>query len=61
MVYRTILDALGNTPLIELNHMTTPDQARIVVKYEGLNVGGSIKTRTALPVSYTHLTLPTKA
>ena len=47
MVYRTILDALGNTPLIELNHMTTPDQARIVVKYEGLNVGGSIKTRTA--------------
>ena len=41
MVYRTILDALGNTPLIELNHMTTPDQARIVVKYEGLNVGGS--------------------
>ena len=48
MVYRTILDALGNTPLIELNHMTTPDQARIVVKYEGLNVGGSIKTRTAL-------------
>ena len=32
MVYRTILDALGNTPLIELNHMTTPDQARIVVK-----------------------------
>ena len=27
MVYRTILDALGNTPLIELNHMTTPDRA----------------------------------
>ena len=48
MVYRTILDALGNTPLIELNHLTTPDQARIVVTYEGLNVGGSIKTRTAL-------------
>lgn len=48
MVYRTILDALGNTPLITLQHMTTPDQARIVVKYEGLNVGGSIKTRTAL-------------
>lgn len=48
MVYHTILDAIGNTPLITLNHMTTPDQARIVVKYEGLNVGGSIKTRTAL-------------
>lgn len=48
MVYRTILDAIGDTPLITLNRMTTPDQARIVVKYEGLNVGGSIKTRTAL-------------
>lgn len=47
MVYRTILDALGNTPLIELNHMTTPDQARIVVKYEGLNVGG-VRSRRAL-------------
>lgn len=48
MVYHTILDAIGDTPLVTLNHMTTPDQARIVVKYEGLNVGGSIKTRTAL-------------
>lgn len=48
MVYHTILDAIGNTPLITLDHMTTPDQARIVAKYEGLNVGGSIKTRTAL-------------
>lgn len=48
MVYRTILDALGDTPLITLNRMTTPNQARIVVKYEGLNIGGSIKTRTAL-------------
>lgn len=47
MVYRSILDYIGDTPLIELSHMTTPDQARIVVKYEGLNVGGSIKTRTA--------------
>ena len=46
MVYRTILDALGNTPLIELNHMTTPDQARIVVKYEGLNV--AVRSRRAL-------------
>ena len=28
--------------------MTGPDDAEILVKYEGLNVGGSIKTRTAL-------------
>jgi len=38
---------MGNTPLIRLNHMTEPDSAQILVKFEGLNVGGSIKTRTA--------------
>ncbi|MBQ3404830.1 MAG: cysteine synthase family protein [Oscillospiraceae bacterium] len=47
MVYRNILDALGNTPLIHLSTMTGPDDARILAKFEGLNVGGSIKTRTA--------------
>ena len=47
MVYKNVLEAMGNTPIIELAHMTEPDQARILVKYEGLNVGGSIKTRTA--------------
>lgn len=48
MICNSILDALGNTPIIRLNHMTGPDDAEILVKYEGLNVGGSIKTRTAL-------------
>ena len=47
MVYRNILDALGNTPLIHLSTMTGPEDARILAKFEGLNVGGSIKTRTA--------------
>lgn len=47
MIYNNILDAIGNTPLIELQKMVTPDMARILVKFEGLNVGGSIKTRTA--------------
>ena len=47
MICNTILDAVGNTPLIRLNHMTRPGSAEILVKYEGLNVGGSIKTRTA--------------
>ncbi len=48
MVFNTILDAMGNTPIIRLQHMTDPDDAEILVKFEGLNVGGSIKTRTAL-------------
>jgi cysteine synthase A len=38
---------MGETPMIRLNKMGDPDGAQILVKYEGLNVGGSIKTRTA--------------
>ena len=48
MIYNNILEAMGNTPIVRLNHMTGPDDAEILVKYEGMNVGGSIKTRTAL-------------
>lgn len=47
MVYNSILDAMGGTPLIRLSHMTDENSAEILVKFEGLNVGGSIKTRTA--------------
>lgn len=47
MICNSILDAMGNTPLIQLRHLADPESARILVKFEGLNVGGSIKTRTA--------------
>lgn len=47
MIYNNILEAMGNTPLIRLNRMVEKDSAQILVKFEGLNVGGSIKTRTA--------------
>lgn len=47
MIYNNILEAMGHTPLIRLNNMADPDSAEILVKFEGLNVGGSIKTRTA--------------
>lgn len=47
MICNSILDAIGNTPIIRLNHLTGPYDAEILVKFEGLNVGGSIKTRTA--------------
>lgn len=47
MVCNTILDAMGNTPIIRLNRMVDDNMAEILVKFEGLNVGGSIKTRTA--------------
>lgn len=47
MIYNNILEAMGNTPIIRLSHMGGSDSAQILVKFEGLNVGGSIKTRTA--------------
>ena len=47
MINNNILDAIGNTPLIRLNHMPKEGSAEVLVKYEGVNIGGSIKTRTA--------------
>ncbi len=47
MICNNILEAIGNTPIIRLNNIVEPDSAEILVKFEGLNVGGSIKTRTA--------------
>lgn len=47
MVYNNILEAVGHTPMVRLNKMVDEDSAEILVKFEGVNVGGSIKTRTA--------------
>ena len=47
MIYDNVLDAMGQTPIIRLNKMNDEDSAEVLVKFEGLNVGGSIKTRTA--------------
>jgi len=48
MIYNNILEVVGHTPMVKLNRMVDEDSADIIVKIEGLNVGGSIKTRTAL-------------
>ena len=47
MIYDNVLEALGHTPMLRLNKLNKPGNAEILVKFEGLNVGGSIKTRTA--------------
>lgn len=47
MISNDILEVIGHTPLIRLNRMVDEDSAEILVKFEGINVGGSIKTRTA--------------
>ncbi len=47
MVYNNVLEAIGHTPMIRLSKIVPDDCAEILVKYEGVNIGGSIKTRTA--------------
>lgn len=47
MVYQNVLESIGHTPIVRLNRMADPEGAEVLVKFEGLNVGGSIKTRTA--------------
>lgn len=47
MIYDNILAAMGHTPMIRLNRMVPAGSAQVLVKFEGLNVGGSVKTRTA--------------
>lgn len=47
MICENVLEAIGNTPLIRLNRITDKNDAEILVKFEGVNIGGSIKTRTA--------------
>lgn len=48
MIYNNILEAVGHTPMVRLNRMVEEDSAQVLVKFEAVNVGGSIKTRTAL-------------
>ncbi|MCQ2396313.1 MAG: pyridoxal-phosphate dependent enzyme, partial [Lentisphaeria bacterium] len=52
MISDTILDSLGHTPLVRLHRMVKPGWAEVLVKFEALNVGGSIKTRTAANMIY---------
>lgn len=47
MIYNNVLEFIGHTPMVRLNHMVDEDSGQVLVKFEGLNVGGSIKTRTA--------------
>ena len=47
MIYDNVLDAMGNTPIIRLRRMVDEDMADVLVKFEGVNIGGSVKTRPA--------------
>ena len=47
MIYNNIVEAVAHTPMVKLQRMADGNCADIYVKFEGINVGGSIKTRTA--------------
>ena len=48
MAYDSILDAIGNTPLVRLNHFSPRPGVSVYVKLEGYNPTGSVKDRIAL-------------
>ncbi|HSN34824.1 MAG TPA: pyridoxal-phosphate dependent enzyme, partial [Arthrobacter sp.] len=45
---QSVLDLIGNTPLVKLHHVTDGIGATVLVKLEYLNPGGSIKDRIAV-------------
>jgi len=47
-VYRSVLELIGNTPLVDVSALSPNPRARILVKLEGQNPGGSVKDRVAL-------------
>ena len=47
-LYNSILDLIGDTPMVDLSALSPNPQVRIVAKLEGQNPGGSVKDRIAL-------------
>ena len=47
-VYASVLDLVGNTPLVDVSHLSANPESRILAKLEGQNPAGSIKDRVAL-------------
>jgi cysteine synthase B len=47
MLYRSMLDLIGNTPLVELQHLSPSPDVRLFAKLEGQNPTGSVKDRIA--------------
>lgn len=48
MISNSILDTIGNTPLVKLNKLNSPESAQVLMKIESFNPGGSVKDRIAL-------------
>ncbi len=50
MIYNSILETMGNTPLVRLNKVTRGVDAQIVAKVEFFNPGGSVKDRIGIQI-----------
>jgi N-(2-amino-2-carboxyethyl)-L-glutamate synthase len=50
MVKESILSAIGNTPLVQLNRIISRSDLKVYAKLEALNPGGSVKDRAALNI-----------
>ncbi len=48
MLYNSVLEAIGNTPLIRINRLYPNDKVHLYGKLESSNPGGSVKERIAL-------------
>lgn len=48
MLYNSVLEMVGNTPIIKLNNIVHEDMAKVYVKLEKYNPAGSVKDRAAL-------------
>ncbi len=46
--YNSVLDLIGNTPMVEVSQLSPRRDVRILLKLEGRNPGGSVKDRVAL-------------
>lgn len=46
--YKNILDTIGKTPLVQINHLNGSLKAKVLMKLESFNPGGSAKDRIAL-------------
>ena len=46
-LYDSILDLIGHTPIVKLNHLPDPNGASVYIKLESFNPGGSVKDRAA--------------
>ena len=46
--YKSIIEGIGNTPLVEICRLNPNKKVKIFAKFESVNPGGSIKDRTAL-------------